>query len=55
MYPHELSGGQKQRVSIDMAIMMRPKILIADEPTTALDATLEVEIISLLKELQEKI
>jgi ABC-type glutathione transport system ATPase component len=55
MYPHELSGGQKQRVSIAMAIMMRPKILIADEPTTALDATLEVEIISLLKELQEKI
>lgn len=55
MYPHELSGGQKQRVSIAMAIMMQPKILIADEPTTALDATLEVEIISLLKELQKKI
>lgn len=55
MYPHELSGGQKQRVSIAMAIMMHPKILIADEPTTALDATLEVEIISLLKELQKKI
>ncbi|MEM7169429.1 MAG: ABC transporter ATP-binding protein [Pseudomonadota bacterium] len=55
MYPHELSGGQKQRVSIAMAIMMKPELLIADEPTTALDATLEVEIIALLKELQRDI
>lgn len=55
MYPHELSGGQKQRVSIAMAVMVKPEILIADEPTTALDATLEVEIIALLKELQRKI
>tara|TARA_B100001057_G_scaffold60893_1_gene54147 strand:+ start:1718 stop:3400 length:1683 start_codon:yes stop_codon:yes gene_type:complete len=55
MYPHELSGGQKQRVSIAMAVMMKPKILIADEPTTALDATLEVEIIALLRELQREI
>ena len=55
MYPHELSGGQKQRVSIAMAVMMKPELLIADEPTTALDATLEVEIIELLKELQQSI
>ena len=55
MYPHELSGGQKQRVSIAMAVMVKPEILIADEPTTGLDATLEVEIIALLKKLQRKI
>ena len=55
MYPHELSGGQKQRVCIAMAIMSRPKLLIADEVTTALDATLEVQIINLLKDLQSNI
>jgi len=55
MYPHELSGGQRQRVSIAMAVMMRPDLLIADEATTALDATLELEIIKLLKELQREI
>ncbi len=55
MYPHELSGGQKQRVCIAMAIMARPKLLITDEATTALDATLEVEIVRLLKELQKDI
>ncbi len=55
MYPHELSGGQKQRVCIAMAVMARPKLLIADEATTALDATLEVEIVKLLKELQSDI
>lgn len=55
MYPHELSGGQRQRVSIAMAVMMKPDLLIADEATTALDATLEVEIIKLLKELQTEI
>ena len=53
-YPHELSGGQRQRVSIAMAMMMRPDLLIADEPTTALDATLEAQIIALLRELQEE-
>ena len=51
-YPHQLSGGQKQRVMIAMAIACKPQILIADEPTTALDVTVQKEIITLLKELQ---
>ncbi|NQX85311.1 MAG: ABC transporter ATP-binding protein [Flavobacteriaceae bacterium] len=51
-YPHEISGGQKQRVMIAMAIACKPKLLIADEPTTALDVTVQKEIILLLKELQ---
>ena len=51
-YPHELSGGQKQRVVIAMAIACNPKILIADEPTTALDVTVQKEIIELLTEIQ---
>lgn len=53
-YPHEISGGQKQRVMIAMAIACEPQILIADEPTTALDVTVQKEIILLLRELQEK-
>jgi len=53
-YPHQLSGGQKQRVMIAMAIACKPQILIADEPTTALDVTVQKEIIELLKELQKE-
>ena len=53
-YPHQLSGGQKQRVMIAMAISCNPKILIADEPTTALDVTVQKTILELMKELQAK-
>lgn len=52
-YPHQMSGGMLQRISIGMALLAEPDLLIADEPTTALDATLEVQILELLRELQK--
>ncbi len=54
-YPHELSGGQRQRVALARALIMKPSLLILDEPTSALDSTTQVTVVSLLREIQERL